>query len=340
MSFGMKLAWKTAKWTTLYLGIILAAYVGQTQLNNYLRKEPNSPDTYQNSYADLAVMPVEQLLSLAKFATIQTYGAATGPTAQKAVSIASNAAKAGYQAAGSAASGIQKRIVGDINQQAKEIAKATEPKPGKPGQYAPAKSSQRPAPANSQSNSTDNSQAGTNKEEKDKEPKLSKDPGILEFIDYKLDKLGNAIKTNLKEASEAVSNYTQNTDESTSKDIEKINKKYADEEKKYALAMIEKNIELQKRGLPTMEEQEHRKQIKQIAQQAAQLELMGQDPNSFIEEIARKSGNPSIVGEVEKIYTTVQKEMMKNMINQIDQQKKEAAEMAKLQEKLLEKLKP
>jgi hypothetical protein len=340
MSFGMKFAWKTAKWTTLYLGIILAAYVGQTQLNNYLRKQPNSPDTYQNSYADLAVMPVEQLLSLAKFATIQTYGAATGPTAQKAVSIAGNAAKAGYQAAGSAASGIQKRIVGDINVQAKEIVKATESKPGKPDQYPSAQNSQRSAPANSQSNSADKGQAGTNKEDKDKEPKLSKDPGVLEFVAYKWDKFSNAIQANLKEASQAVSNYTQNSDEPTSKDIEKINKKYADKEKDFALIMAKKNLELQERGLPTMEEQEHRKQIKQIAQQAAQLEFMGQDPNSFIHTIAQKSGDPSIVDEVEKIYPAVQKTIMKDTLAQIQKQKKEAAEMEKLKQQLIKELQP
>jgi len=78
-SFGYKTSVTTAKYMSIYLGIILAAYLSQYQL----AKITGDNSTY--GFGELAMMPIEQIISLATNATITTTNALTGPTAQKII---------------------------------------------------------------------------------------------------------------------------------------------------------------------------------------------------------------------------------------------------------------
>lgn len=86
-SFGEQALWTTAKWATIYLGIILAAHLSQGQLSKITGKD------FQFTYGDLAWMPIEKLLDFAKNAVIFTKDTLTGETAQQGAAMALAMAK-------------------------------------------------------------------------------------------------------------------------------------------------------------------------------------------------------------------------------------------------------
>jgi hypothetical protein len=83
-SFGMKALWQTAKWSTIYLGIILAAYVAKDQFI-FIGNDGNQ---YRPTYGQLAWMPLESLLDLAKNAVLATKDTVTSSPVQNSLAMA------------------------------------------------------------------------------------------------------------------------------------------------------------------------------------------------------------------------------------------------------------
>lgn len=100
-SFGLRATLQTAKWATIYLGIILAAYLSQEQLSKMMGDATGQK--YHASFGDLAWMPIDSILELAKNATLFTVNTLTGETAQKAavmaLAMAQTAGQYTYEAA-------------------------------------------------------------------------------------------------------------------------------------------------------------------------------------------------------------------------------------------------
>ncbi|MBV8661399.1 MAG: hypothetical protein JO129_04610 [Candidatus Dependentiae bacterium] len=86
-SFGEKATLTTAKWATVYLGVVLAAYLALNQFSKITGTEMTL------TYGDLAWMPIEQLLSLAQKALIITKDVVTSQPAQQAAAATLSAAQ-------------------------------------------------------------------------------------------------------------------------------------------------------------------------------------------------------------------------------------------------------
>lgn len=123
-SFGEKTAWQTAKYASMYLGVILAAYLSQGQMSKITGTE------YNASYGDLAWMPIESFLNFAKNAMITTKNVATGETAQKSAAMALALTKAageyGYAAGKTIATKGQARFATEAAEAQKAIHEATQ----------------------------------------------------------------------------------------------------------------------------------------------------------------------------------------------------------------------
>ena len=130
-SYAERAAWKTAKYTSIYLGIILAAYLSQDQLSKITGNEE------KYAYGDLAWMPIEKVLELAKSAVLNTAeatkNAVTGETAQKAaalgLAIGQTAGEYVYDAASTVGTKGLDTLQTGIHTTSQNVADATKPVP-------------------------------------------------------------------------------------------------------------------------------------------------------------------------------------------------------------------
>ncbi len=360
-TFGVNFALSTAKWTTLYLGIILAAYLAQDQ---YKAVNPNYKKL---EYGDLAWVPIEQLFDLAKMAVVKTTDAVTGPTAQKAFGMSAAGAKAIVSGIGSAATTIASKTTDKMQsntyETAKYIAEKSKPTPpswketfqsywtGKPIKIVDNKINpqliSQPTPTN-QSNyqqiiTSQNNPTKAILEKKEQEISLEKqgkktikDAGFLDFLSYKWDESKSDIKQGIEKISEEISNnipsYSSNKDIYEKKAIEQINKKYAAKEADFENTMKAKDEEFKKLGLPTMHEQEEQKMIQETARELAIMAMSGEKIEPILAEIARQPNGKAQLERVQKEFVTAQKQVMREQISAIKQQQKEILEERKLQE--------
>lgn len=130
-SWGMKTLYSTAWWTTIYLGVILAAYLAQNQMQNL------NPEYEQKAYGELAWMPIETILNLSQKSANIVYEAIAGETTQKNVKMAVGMAIAAAKTAGEFGSEAidtigrkgADRAQKDLHAVAKKVVKSTEPTP-------------------------------------------------------------------------------------------------------------------------------------------------------------------------------------------------------------------
>lgn len=130
-SWGMKVLYSTVWWSTIYLGVILAAYLAQDQMQQL------NPKYEQKAYGDLAWMPIETVLNLSQSAIIVAKDAITGETTQKNVTMAVGMAVAAAKTAGEFGSQAIEtigrkgadRAQKDLHALANQVAESTEPTP-------------------------------------------------------------------------------------------------------------------------------------------------------------------------------------------------------------------
>lgn len=135
-SYAEKAAWNTAKYTSMYLGVILAAYLAQDQLSKEQLFKFSGSEV-KSTFGELSLMPIELIIKLAKSAVINTAeftkNTVTGETAQKTAAIGLAAGKAAGELVYDAATTIGTKginsLQSEVHEVSQSIAHASEPIP-------------------------------------------------------------------------------------------------------------------------------------------------------------------------------------------------------------------